>query len=761
MLFVIFFILRMMETCKDDFGNFSIPVSASSYSSLLDAIDKADHSTINTLLHELTDEKKYDLITNIKSGLNLLCRATDGATLAVLLNSLPQEIRLQALMESQNFPKYSNEDNSVFINHSVGIRNCLFLRSGITSFLQYIINTLDQADASKLLHHKNGLLFGCMFMELKSAESYSEADKVRLEDILPKMREIFSFLTPEEMTALLASPTDTYMYMISEKNVPIFHTIFTYKWIKVSNSVFHATMGSLTTSVSRLRALNIADSLGESTFSKIISILHFHYDGYREWDNTSSRLLNQPALAFTKTCLGFVYAEIEDEVLMKLLTARNHFGEPALHRINSIKILRATLEKYKHTEDRFTLLQKQDHTGSTVLHKLYIESFYNSHQKRVDNSNDLTSILESIGTNELQQLLTIKNHSGQTLLGKLFSNEKETEIAMNAVPSDRRLAMLMGHMSDILHLVPILKSLKLDERLDMMRHADTDGHTLLHAHVYVHTCYYPNGLRQVLELLPNESASSLLLKTDLEGNTPLHLCSNFNAIGELLNAWLTERQASRLLEMRNLEGNTLLHLMEPTDIVAVLRIFTFQNPHSFLCLQNEKRETVFHRAIRLYGRDQNRKMHAQHLKSVIEILSTIATEMRYQVISLADEEGDTAFQEMHYGLPDDIIALLTCFGEDKHRLLMLPDYNGDTSIHHIVRNHHFHTLCRVMKEISRSHSLDLLSCQNRTGSTPLHLAVATKTAPMIVSFIMEQLTIEEAHELVKLRDQRGYQAIEY
>ena len=70
MLFVIFFILRMMETCKDDYGNFSIPVSASSYSSLLDAIDKADHSTINTLPHELTDEKKYDLITNIKSVLD-------------------------------------------------------------------------------------------------------------------------------------------------------------------------------------------------------------------------------------------------------------------------------------------------------------------------------------------------------------------------------------------------------------------------------------------------------------------------------------------------------------------------------------------------------------------------------------------------------------------------------------------------------------------------------------------------------------------
>ena len=270
MLFVIFFILRMMETCKDDYGNFSIPVSASSYSSLLDAIDKADHSTINTLLHELTDEKKYDLITNIKSGLNLLCRATDGATLAVLLNSLPQEIRLQALMECQNLPEYSNEDNSVFINHSVGIRNCLFLRSGITctSFLQYIINTLDQADASKLLHHKNGLLFGCMFMELKSVESYSEADKVRLEDILSKMREIFSFLTPEEMTALLASPTDT--YMCSDKNIPIFHIIFTHTWSEVSNSVFHATIGSLTTSESKLRALNIADSSGESTFSKII-----------------------------------------------------------------------------------------------------------------------------------------------------------------------------------------------------------------------------------------------------------------------------------------------------------------------------------------------------------------------------------------------------------------------------------------------------------------------------------------------------------
>lgn len=738
-----------MESCVDDFGHHSIPVKESTYTQLRSAIEKGDHETIKSVTHVLDDLKRYALLTGIKSGLNLLCQARDATTISHLLESLPEHLRLPALLESQDLPEYRN--SSIFRNHSLALS--LNQGSKLIPLLRSIVASLRQADKYNFLRQQDkggDSLISLILLQLRRIHLYSEIEKEFFKNVLTDMREIFISLKSCELVGLLESKSND-----SSPNPPIFH-IFNCA-PQITHSVFHVIMESIEPMSGKVAVLSVVDTVWSSVtvFMRLLSrLVHGSCcDGFEEngSDNEYEGYQRNECPSFDTSCVGYVCANITPDDIFKLLKMRKRNGDGALHQVKSITILRIILEKCFNEHDRLALLEMQDHRGSTILHRLYLANVHNTQNAIVDNSCDLEAVLHFMGTKQLQQLLSIRNFQNMTLMDHLLGCPKMSRVLMETLPADKRLETIIRSPSVPQNLEQILHFLEPDERLQLMKRPDSEGNTPMH---YLGGWGF-EGTRQILRLLPVANRAQLLFITNFTGNSALHCWEHFHNIEELLDECLTTSQATELLMIRNSEGNTILHLMSLHTMIAVIRRFEFEAAaYSFLRLPNEKGHTVFHQVIKV-----KQYSNPHQMKSVAEMLTCIAPGKRYEVMSLKDEQGNTPLHYAIFGLPDEISTLLACFQEDeKSKLLMMQDLNGDTPIHHIVRLNHHHTLCKVMEEISKGQRLQVISCRNNKGSTVLH--IAAKDMPLTVTFIMEQLAVQDIPKLLTLKDQRGYTALD-
>ena len=144
------------STMMTDFGEI-ISIPELLYHRICEAIQEGDHGTINQIIYRFEDKLRFLILTCLKSMGNLLCRANDGPTLVLLLNSLPQHDRLAALL--QPLAIYKNKKTTLFPNEFLSLSlkemrlDCSRLIISNLDVIQLIINTLDPLDRNKLLLH--------------------------------------------------------------------------------------------------------------------------------------------------------------------------------------------------------------------------------------------------------------------------------------------------------------------------------------------------------------------------------------------------------------------------------------------------------------------------------------------------------------------------------------------------------------------------------------------------------------------------------
>lgn len=281
------------STMMTDFGEI-ISIPEFLYHRICEAIQEGDHGTINQILYRFEDKLRVLILTCLKSMGNLLCRANDGPTLVLLLNSLPQHDRLAAQLQPMAI--YKNKEATLFPNKFLSLslkekrldRNRLLISK--FDVLQLIINTLDPQNRIKLLFHTQQ--YGGYYHDYQNLFQYLIISTLDFRQPMPHLtkRQKLTIIPPSNaktqdqldelfshLMTLISSIDPDSLVSLCEHEPPLFQTIFKFKSRKHNSKqikeLFETIMQSLPCT-DKLRLLEHTGREEQNPFRCLLSLLN-------------------------------------------------------------------------------------------------------------------------------------------------------------------------------------------------------------------------------------------------------------------------------------------------------------------------------------------------------------------------------------------------------------------------------------------------------------------------------------------------------
>ena len=734
---------------QSSLGSHILPISKSKLELLEYAIQEHDHSTLTAVLNSIDDINKYEILTRKQredNSCNLLCMADDADTIALLLQSIPEDQRLTALTIKE-YQHSQWPSTNLFVTSSRGLRSWTELRSPIT-FLYSILTTLNKKERGLLLRETSAWgVQPLLPMVISNTRTSQSSDfqivshalgqlllSLDIEDLmhLLSINDSLHCKTPPILSYQIIHKIELFKIVMNCVPYDRWTTLLGIKGTEQSNSCLLSCL------LSMLRYKQAYEERGHQSVEERKSYLGFVEDGDDSYHVKPEMLCN-----FSNTFLSSVHKNVSKDDYVMLLRMVDNRGSPALHSVRDMKVLRLVIDKVSHSEDCFDLLGMQDGTyGHTILVPILQQSrcYLGKHEE--EQVEDFGVILNHVSHDNLEWLLSMGNG---TLLNQILENEEMTQKLLSILPSDKMLAVLLSEncLSNITtSLQVILQSLKEQDRLKLMSKRDTNGNTILHL---ISKSADVDKISS-LKLLPETERIRLLMAQNNAGGTPLHHTEILGTIKHLKEIMVPSEGIQLLLSIRDSEGETILHQSEPQVIIDILEMFKFPSPEEFIGLRDKRKQTVLHR---LAGNTNT---------SLVKILGYINEEKRFNLVHLKDIDKNSLLHMINYKTADTITSILKCFENsyEKRDLLKLPDRNGDTPIHHIITNYP-HTLRHVISDLSPEINFEVLSSQNHDGISPMHIAALNP--PPIIRLILDNVEQPHIPKLLSLRNKRGYTVV--
>jgi ankyrin repeat protein len=263
---------------------------------------------------------------------------------------------------------------------------------------------------------------------------------------------------------------------------------------------------------------------------------------------------------------------------------------------------------------------------------------------------------------------------------------------------------------------------------------DNDGNTVLHNAVP-----YPELLKAILELLPENARFAAVQEKDKYGNTVLHKAAPYpesiKAILELLPA--NERLAA--VKAKDIHDNTVLHKAAPypESIKVILELYPANERLSAVKAKDRDRNNVLHEA-------------APYPESIKVILELYTANGRLLAVQAEDRYGDTVLHKAAL-YPESLKAILELYpANGRLSAVQEKGTHGNNVLHEAAP--YPESLNAILELLPENKRLAAMQGKGHAGDTVLHNAAVN---PESLKVILELYPANERLVAVKEKNNHG------